>query len=218
MSNAPAAPTTVLDAPQGLEATQGPPALPDAPAVLVRPRRPHRRVRPLPPLTEEANDFASRHPDAARRSRAPVWLHRLPALCTDLAGKLGPPVKAPLPLSVACDLHGVSTDAVLAALAIGDLPSVRKARAQGVALCVQLAGTDPDNRNWPWLAERLRPKDLHLAREHKHQHQGSEDPSAPPITHAVSITLDVARSLARGAVLEAGPKRRLGGGDPPPTP
>ncbi len=134
---------------------------------------------------------------------------RVERILHDLEGSEKPPVM-PLPLRIACDLHRIPYHVVSDACLRGDLPEVEEARARGLALCLRMAGkgtTDP--KPWLWLAERLRPKELHIPRVHTHQ--GSEDPSAPPINHRVELTLSDARNLARGKVTVTDVKKLPGG-------
>ena len=126
----------------------------------------------------------------------------LPAIAAALAGSERP-LRAPLPLSVACDLHGYPVRTMEDQIRAGKHPTIDRARAEGVALCVRMAMTAEDPKPWQWLAERLRPKDLHLPT--KITGVSAEDGGAPiqAATVAVQLTADGRRRELQAIAAEA---------------
>lgn len=127
----------------------------------------------------------------------------LARVCEEIRGSAAEP---PVPLAIACRMHGVSELTVRDMLQRGEAPEVEQARAAGHALAVRKAcGDGPDARQWAWLAERLAPKELHLP----NRVLSGQDPDAAPVEHRVTVDIADARQLARGVVqvLPAEPKR-----------
>lgn len=150
-------------------------------------RVPHRERHRRDKAAKEASRSAAM--DAVSRARA------LSEVCAEVSGAYGPPI----PLAIACAVHGLSVYTVRAMLERGDAPDLEAARARGIAIATRAAcGDGPDARQWAWLAERLAPKELHLPT--RITGVPTEDGGAPIASVQVTLSRDEAMQLARGQV------------------
>ena len=189
-----AAPTSPASNPAASEATQGrtkgtgkPGGSPGAT------KGPTRRARQLEAKNRKEIEALSNKSTTAR-ARA------LKEVCAEVSGDRGPPV----PLSLACEAHGVPHAWALEALARGDLPELDAARARGRIMVARAAcGDGPEARQFAWLAERLDPKRFHLPT--KITGVSAEDGGAPiqAATVAVQLTADGRRRELQAIAAEA---------------
>jgi hypothetical protein len=203
-----------------------PPPLQDAPGSVSEPKTPKGSGKPPLGSQGEAGSVRGKgrakatgkgHPKGTRlpvsgseweASGSRAREQKLLDVGAEVSGAAGPPPVPPVPLAIACAMHGVPLSVVERGLAAGAFPALERARAHGRALAARLAcGTGPDARQWAWLAERLAPKELHLPTK---VHTG-QDPDAAPQETRVTVELGQARELARGVVqvLPAGARGTL---------